>query len=81
MGLRIMKIAIGTYAYVEKEIEMEETEEMRFLRDFDYWEAPKEEQERYDDLVDNFYNELVNRNLIDGEICRLRLDDEVIAEW
>ena len=76
-----MKVKIGLYKYVEEEIEMEETEEMRFLRDLDYCNASDEEQDRYDDAVDKFYNELVNKNLITGEICCLYLDDTFVAEW
>lgn len=76
-----MKVKIGLYKYVEEEIEMEETEEMRFLRDLDYYEASDEERDRHDDVVDKFYNELVNKNLITGEICCLYLDDTFVAEW
>ena len=76
-----MKVKIGLYKYVEEEIEMEETEEMRFLRDLDYCNASDEEQDKHDDAVDKFYNELVNKNLITGEICCLYLDDTFVAEW
>lgn len=76
-----MKVKIGLYKYVEEEIEMEETEEMRFMRDFDYDNASDEEQDRHDDAVDKFYNELVNKNLITDEICCLYLDDTFVAEW
>ena len=43
-----MKVKIGVVKYVEEEIEMEETEEMRFLRDLDYCNASDEEQDRHD---------------------------------
>lgn len=76
-----MKVKIGVVKYVEEEIEMEETEEMRFLRDLDYYNASDEEQDRYDDTVEKFYNELVDKNLITGEICCLYLDDTFVAEW
>lgn len=76
-----MKVKIGVYKYVEEEIEMEETEEMRFLRDLDYYNASDEEQDRHDDTVEKFYNELVDKDLITGEICCLYLDDTFVAEW
>lgn len=76
-----MKVKIGVYKYVEEEIEMEETEEMRFMRDLDYYEASDEERDRHDDTVEKFYNKLVDKNLITGEICCLYLDDTFVAEW
>lgn len=76
-----MKVKIGVVKYVEEEIEMEETEEMRFLRDLDYYNASDEERDRHDNTVEKFYNELVDKNLITGEICCLYLDDTFLAEW
>ena len=76
-----MKVKIGVVKYVEEEIEMEETEEMRFLRALDYYNASDEERDKHHDTVDKFYDELVNKNLITGEICCLYLDDTFVAEW
>ena len=76
-----MKIKVGVHKYVEEEIEMEETEEMRFLRDLDYYNASDEERDRHDDTVEKFYNELVDKDLITGDICCLYLDDTFVAEW
>lgn len=76
-----MKVKVGVYKYVEEEIEMEETEEMRFLRDFDYDNADYTEQDRHDDTVNNFCEELINKNLVNGKICCLYLDDTFVAEW
>lgn len=76
-----MKVKIGLYKYVEEEIEMEETEEMRFMRDLDYDNAPYTEQDRHDDTVNKFCEELINKNLVNGKICCLYLDDTFVAEW
>lgn len=76
-----MKVKVGVYKYVEEEIEMEETEEMRFMRDFDYDNADYTEQDRHDDTVNKFCEELINKNLVNGKICCLYLDDMFVAEW
>lgn len=76
-----MKVKVGVYKYVEEEIEMEETEEMRFLRDLDYDNANYTEQDKHDDTVNKFCEELINKNLVNGKICCLYLDDTFVAEW
>lgn len=76
-----MKVKVGVYKYVEEEIEMEETEEMRFLRDLDYDNADYTEQDKHDDTVNKFCEELINKNLVNGKICCLYLDDTFVAEW
>lgn len=76
-----MKVKVGVYKYVEEEIEMEETEEMCFMRDFDYDNADYTEQDRHDDTVNKFCEELINKNLVNGKICCLYLDDTFVAEW
>lgn len=76
-----MQVTVGVYKYVEEMFVMEDTEEMRFLRDRDYDNSSLEEQCEYDDAVDRLYNELVNKGLITGEICRLYLDDVIVGEW
>ena len=76
-----MKVKVGIYKYVEEEIEMEETEEMRFLRDLDYDNADYVEQDKHDDTFNNFCEELINKNLVNGKICCLYLDDTFVGEW
>ena len=76
-----MKVKVGIYKYVEEEIEMEETEEMRFLRDLDYDNVDYAEQDKHDDAFNNFCEELINKNLVNGKICCLYLDDTFVGEW
>ena len=78
-----MKVRVGTYQYVEKEIEVVDHEgKYNLLKKYRTCERVRNDEEHeYFALVDELYNLLAEEGHIEGEMVRMYVEDNLVGEW
>ena len=78
-----MKVKIGTYQYVEEEVEVVDHEgKYNLLKKYRTCEKVRNDEEHeYFALVDDLYDLLVSEGRINGEMVRLFVEDNLVGEW
>lgn len=78
-----MKVRVGTYQYVEKEIEVVDFDgKYNLLKKYNSCEKVRnDEEEEYFALVDELFDLLSEEGYIEGEMARMYVEDNLVGEW